>query len=171
MSWNKVPIWGLRPDPYYSETVAGLFVWCALSDERTGPSFTFVAEPRQSGHFRVRVQWDSWPYFIISDSRLPFPSPPTTHRATVEVFDPASTRSSQSQSESDSHSDWRSVSLSVLVSSPFWGSWQDINYRLTVTDLSLGGRPLWREDGSVVCQSVSSIRSIVSMYTIYILHE
>jgi hypothetical protein len=28
----------------------------------------------------------------VSDSRIPFPSPPTTRRATVEVFDPASTR-------------------------------------------------------------------------------
>jgi hypothetical protein len=31
------------------------------------------------------------------------------------------------------HWDWRSVSLSVLVSSPVWGSWPDINYCLTVT--------------------------------------
>jgi hypothetical protein len=42
---------------------------------------------------RVRVcRWDSWPYFTDSDSRPPFSSPPTTRRATVEVFDPASTR-------------------------------------------------------------------------------
>jgi hypothetical protein len=73
-------------------------------------------------------------------------------------------------SESESHCDWRSVSLSTLVSSPVWGSWPDISYCLTVTLLSLGGRPLWREDGSVVCQSVSSIRSIDSMYNFYILH-
>jgi hypothetical protein len=68
-----------------------------------------------------------------------------------------------SQSESESHCDWRSVNLSVLVSSPVWGLWPDINYCLTVTVLSLGGRSLWREDGSVVCQSVSSIRSIVKV--------
>jgi hypothetical protein len=30
--------------------------------------------------------------FIVSDSRLPFSSPPTTLRVTVEVFNPASTR-------------------------------------------------------------------------------
>jgi hypothetical protein len=64
----------------------------------------------------------------------------------------------------------QSVSQSVLVSRPVWGSWPDINYCLTLTVLSLGGRPLWREDRSVVCQSVSSIRSIVSMYNFYILH-
>jgi hypothetical protein len=37
-------------------------------------------------------QRDSRPYFTVSDSRLPFSSPPTTRRVTVEVFDPASTR-------------------------------------------------------------------------------
>jgi hypothetical protein len=32
------------------------------------------------------------PYFTVSDLRLPFSSPPTTRRVTVEVFDSASTR-------------------------------------------------------------------------------
>jgi hypothetical protein len=36
MSWNKSPIWGLRPDFCYCQTVAGLLMWGALSDERTG---------------------------------------------------------------------------------------------------------------------------------------
>jgi hypothetical protein len=34
LSWNKAPIWGLRPDLYYCLTVAGLLTWGALSDER-----------------------------------------------------------------------------------------------------------------------------------------
>jgi hypothetical protein len=55
-SWNKAPIWGLRPDFYYCLTVAGLLIWGALSDERTGLSFTIDAGPRQRSHFRVRVQ-------------------------------------------------------------------------------------------------------------------
>jgi hypothetical protein len=67
-------------------------MWGALSDERTCRSLTIAAGPRQSGHFRVRVPWDSRPYFTVSDSRLPFSSPPTTRRATLEVFDSASTR-------------------------------------------------------------------------------
>jgi hypothetical protein len=37
------------------------------------------------------------PYFTVSDLRLPFSSPPTTRRVTVEVFDPASTRVSPRQ--------------------------------------------------------------------------
>jgi hypothetical protein len=173
------PIWGSWPDIYYCLTVTVLFFWGALSEERTGLSFIFAADPRQrslsrvgvpsdswpyftvsdssttaiksqsyvttnssvgksvlvpSTHLRpttrsllfvrqlqacwcgalsltrgrvyrlylllapgqhsnfwVRVPWDSWPYFTLSYSRLPFPSPPTTRRVTVEVFEPAST--------------------------------------------------------------------------------
>jgi hypothetical protein len=71
LSWNKAPIWGLRPDLYYCQTVACLFVWGALSDDRSGMSFTFAAAPPQCSHFRVWVPWDSWPYLTVSDSRLP----------------------------------------------------------------------------------------------------
>jgi hypothetical protein len=39
-SWNKTPIWGLQPDFYYCQTIAGLLMWGTLSDERTGLSFT-----------------------------------------------------------------------------------------------------------------------------------
>jgi hypothetical protein len=92
LSWNKARVRGLRPDFYCCQTVACLLMWSALSDERTGLSFTITTGPRQRSHFRVWVPWDSWSYFTVSDSRLPFSSPPTTRRVTVEVFDPASTR-------------------------------------------------------------------------------
>jgi hypothetical protein len=92
LSWNKAPIWGLRPNFYYCQTVAGLLMWSALSDERTVVSFTFAAGPCQRSHSRVRVPWDSGPYFTASDSILPFSSPPTTHRVTVKVINFASTR-------------------------------------------------------------------------------
>jgi hypothetical protein len=32
LSWNKAPIWGLRPDSYYCQTVPGL-LWDSLSRE------------------------------------------------------------------------------------------------------------------------------------------
>jgi hypothetical protein len=73
-------------------TVTVLFLWGALSDDRSGLSFVCPAGPCQRSLSRVRVPWDLKPYFTVSDSRLPFSSPPTTRRVTVEVFDPASTR-------------------------------------------------------------------------------
>jgi hypothetical protein len=59
LSWNKAPIWGLRPDFYYCQTIEVSLIWGALSDERTGLSFTIAADPRQSSHLWVRVPWDS----------------------------------------------------------------------------------------------------------------
>jgi hypothetical protein len=38
---------GSWPDIYYSLTVTLLFLWGALSDERTGLSFVYAASPRQ----------------------------------------------------------------------------------------------------------------------------
>jgi hypothetical protein len=76
LSWNKAPIWDLRPDLYYCQTVAGLLIWSALSAERTGLSFRIAAGPRQRNHSRVRVPWDLPPYFSVS-----FSSPPATRRA------------------------------------------------------------------------------------------
>jgi hypothetical protein len=77
---------------FYCQTGTGLLLWGALSDDRAGLSFTIGAGPRQRNHSRVPVPRDPRPYFSVSDSRLPFSSPPTTRRATVEVFDPATAR-------------------------------------------------------------------------------
>jgi hypothetical protein len=63
LSWNKAP--SLRSDFYYCQTVTGLLKWGALSDERTGLSFTTAAGPRQRSHSRARVPWDSWPHFTL----------------------------------------------------------------------------------------------------------
>jgi hypothetical protein len=57
LSWNKAPIWGLRPDLSYCQTVAGLLMWDALSDEMTGLSFTVARGSRQRSHSWVRVLW------------------------------------------------------------------------------------------------------------------
>jgi hypothetical protein len=86
------PIWGSWLDIYYCLTITVLFLWGALSDERTGLSFIYAAGLRQRSLSWVPVPRDSWPYFTVSDLRLPFSSPPTTRRVTVEVFEPASTR-------------------------------------------------------------------------------
>jgi hypothetical protein len=76
LSWCQDPIWGLRPDFYYCQTVAGLLMWGVFSDERTGLPFTIAVGPRQRSHSRVRVPGDSWPYIIVSDSRLSQPGGP-----------------------------------------------------------------------------------------------
>jgi hypothetical protein len=59
LSWNKAPILGLRPVFYHCQTVAGLYMWGVLSDERTGLSFTIAADPRQRSHSWVQVPLDS----------------------------------------------------------------------------------------------------------------
>jgi hypothetical protein len=51
-------------------------MWGAISEKRTGLPFTIIAGPRQRSHSRVRVSGDSWPYFTVSDSRLPQPGGP-----------------------------------------------------------------------------------------------
>jgi hypothetical protein len=67
-------------------TITVLFLWGALSDEMSGLSFVCTAGPCQRSLSRVRVPWDLRPYFTVSHLRLPFSSPPTTRRVTVEVF-------------------------------------------------------------------------------------
>jgi hypothetical protein len=58
------------------------------------------------------VPWNLLPYLTVSNWRLPFSSPPTTRRATVEVFDPASTRDWLARSRSHIATDGQSVSKS-----------------------------------------------------------
>jgi hypothetical protein len=58
LSWNKAPIWGLLPDLYYCLSVAGLLMWGALSDERSGLSLVIATGPRQRSLSRVPVPWD-----------------------------------------------------------------------------------------------------------------
>jgi hypothetical protein len=43
LSWCQAPIWGLGPDFYYCQTIAGLLMRGSLSDERTGLSFTMYS--------------------------------------------------------------------------------------------------------------------------------
>jgi hypothetical protein len=81
-------------------------MWSALSDERTGLSFTIAVGPHRSRHSRVQVTQDSRLYYTVSDSRLPFSSSPTTRRAVVEVVDSASTQKNHlPTSKSKSHCD------------------------------------------------------------------
>jgi hypothetical protein len=98
-------------------------MWGALSDERMGLLFANAAGPCQRSHSWVRVPWDSLQYFTLSDSRLPTSSPPTTHRATVGVLDPASTRDSVI-TESEFYFPTEHLAVIVLnVTSSLTGGW------------------------------------------------
>jgi hypothetical protein len=69
------PTWGLQVDFYYCQTVAGFLMWEALSLMRG-----------QVCHLQLFLAFTS-----TMNLRFPFLLPPTTHRVTVEVFDPATT--------------------------------------------------------------------------------
>jgi hypothetical protein len=69
-------VWVPRPGFCYCQTVAGLLMWGALSDVRMGLLFTSAAGHRQRSHSQVRVLRNLWPYFTVSNSRLPQPGGP-----------------------------------------------------------------------------------------------
>jgi hypothetical protein len=66
----KSPCGVQKPDFCHCQTAERVLMWGALSDERTGLSFTIAAGPRQSSRSLVRIPRDSLPYFTVSDSRL-----------------------------------------------------------------------------------------------------
>jgi hypothetical protein len=72
--------WDSRPVILFSNRTLAVIVLCnVLSDEKICLSFTIAAGPRQRSHPHVRVSQDSWPYFTVSDSRLPKPGGPGSH--------------------------------------------------------------------------------------------
>jgi hypothetical protein len=131
------------------------FLWSALSDERTGLSFVYalVYGSCQCSRSRARVPWYTRSYITVPDLRLPFSSPPTTPRVTMEVFDASSTRVthfSQSQSQSHIATDGQSVSLGI-----------DIYFCLTVTLLFPWGALSDERTGlSFVCAAGPCQRSL-----------
>jgi hypothetical protein len=91
-SWCRAPF-GAHDQIFFTDwQLRSRFCGVHLSDDRAGLSFVYAAGPWQSSYSQVRVAWYSRVYFTLSDLKLPFSSPPTTRRVTVEVFDPASTR-------------------------------------------------------------------------------
>jgi hypothetical protein len=84
----------LLPFDSYGLVFVGRPLW-----QEDGPVFCICCWPCQRSLSRVRDPCDSRPYFTVSDLRLHFSSPPTTHRVTVEVFDSASTRDDASVSD------------------------------------------------------------------------
>jgi hypothetical protein len=50
----RPPHLGPKPDFYYYQRDGGLLMWGALSDDKTGVSFTIAAGSCQRSHSRVR---------------------------------------------------------------------------------------------------------------------
>jgi hypothetical protein len=85
-SWRRAPS-DSRPEFLFSiEHLRSYSLYNILSEERMGLSLTIVSGSRQCIHSRIRVLWDSRPYLNVLDSRLPFLTPPTIRRATMEVY-------------------------------------------------------------------------------------
>jgi hypothetical protein len=80
LSLNKSPILGLRPDFYLSDSCGFVDVGRSLWRE-DGSVVTIATGPRQRSYSMVQIPLDPWPYFTVSDSRLPFSSPPTTRKS------------------------------------------------------------------------------------------
>jgi hypothetical protein len=59
LSLNKATIWGLRPNFNFCQTVAGLLMWGALSDERTGMSFARVTVSSSGTYLKEKISKNS----------------------------------------------------------------------------------------------------------------
>jgi hypothetical protein len=109
-----------------------------------------------------------WPTYTPRDW-APFSSPPTTRRAAVEVFEPASIRVCLLSSQSQSYvtTDGQSASLS-WNKSPIWGFRPDIYYCMTFAGLLMwGALSDERTSLSYARVTVSSNKSVLSMYNIH----
>jgi hypothetical protein len=69
------------------------------------------------------------------------------------------------RSKSKSHYDRQSVGQFVLVSCPSWSTWPDVTFIwVTITFFIFHvGRPLWREDGSVICSAMTQAQFQVTL--------
>jgi hypothetical protein len=81
---RSVGVRGPRLNCCYCQTVVGLLMWGALSDQRTGLTFTIAAGPRQGSHTRVQVLRDSLPYF----TGVRLDTPPTWRARSLYLYPP-----------------------------------------------------------------------------------
>jgi hypothetical protein len=85
---------------------------------------------------------EPWPYFCSFQIYTCFEMGPPCPVGPCHIVSERTAENTQ-----ESRYDRRSVGQSVLVSSPFWGSWPDINYCLTITVMSMSGAPSDKRSG------------------------
>jgi hypothetical protein len=166
----------------------------ALTRKRVCNYCTIASRPCQSNHTWAEVPQNSWPYLTVSSetpptwrARFPYIYPPGTempsytpgHR--VPFLSPLTTRGDYGGSIlSRPHTGLIITSVSVSVTLQLTVSQsaslgvgpnlglltRDIFFLWKLTVLSNLGRPLWREVGSVICQSFVNI--VGSSFSIYI---
>jgi hypothetical protein len=90
LSWNKAPIWGLRPELYYMCDSYGLVLVGRPLWREDGSVFYIWCWPLPAQSFFGPSPLGLIFYCLRFETSL-FVAP-TTRRVTVEVFDPASTR-------------------------------------------------------------------------------
>jgi hypothetical protein len=82
LSWNKSPIWGLRPDFYYCQLRV---CWCGAHFLTRGRVCYLQLLLALASAVILGSKVRGTRGHIVLDSSLPFSSPPTTRMATVEV--------------------------------------------------------------------------------------
>jgi hypothetical protein len=111
LSWYQAPIWGLRPDFYYVRQLRVCLCGGALSDERTGQSFTIGADPLQHSHSRVLSLMKLATMCYSLRFETSFLSPPMTRRLRWRYSTPPTHGKLcwLLESQSKLHCDWWSV--------------------------------------------------------------
>jgi hypothetical protein len=118
---QSISLWGSWPDICYCLTVMVLFLWGALSDERTGLSLVYAAGPCQHSLSQVQVPWYSQPFLLsqiwdflfccllwLAESRWRYSTPPPrvfqlSSRHSHLVTDSQSVSQSWCQAQSGAH--------------------------------------------------------------------
>jgi hypothetical protein len=118
--------------------VTVLFLWGALSDERSGLSFVCAAGPCQRSLFRVRVSWNLRLYFTVSDLDFYFRRLQRLAGSRWRYSTPSPHGFSLSESESYVTTNGQPASLS-WNKAPSWGLRPDLHCCLTVAGLLMLG--------------------------------
>jgi hypothetical protein len=113
----KHPSWAYDHIFYYCQTIAGLFIWGALSHERTRLSLKITAALASAVILGSEAR-DTRDHILLSQIRyFPFRRLLRLGRATVEVFDPATARDACLLVKLKLSYDRRSVVQSILATS------------------------------------------------------